>query len=724
MIKSPYNSKALILFSLILIFSFKSSQANQYAFIGVPEKISFKLNNQVATSKCGVSITSPAGEVVEQEVSAPNFQIDIDFTPTSSSKAVFKWTGKVILKGLPPALPCNGGGEFSVDVVSNSPELNSDDLEKFEEAQSKLESKSLREALEIALPIAIRGSKSAQSMSAFIFFNGGNGVRRDLVQAYNFAKVSATESNSKYILGLISLNGLGRPRNCQEGLNHLNEAAALGLPAAYGVLGDAYMYGRCVTRNFEEALKIYQKGVEKRDGASAIGVGTIYENGLGVAASLEEAKIWYQKSRDFGHFRADQLIRKIDRDLADIEARRKKSEDEAQLASIQKGIEEENKRKRNDVAAIYNDETSRAKTVESNVNQSQSVGNAKEQSRYHIRDLTGTEWRVSGASGYEIKYKFFTNGILMIELEGRSITRATWTLNDDEFKITLPNSSILNGSFHLYTAAFNKKDNQIVMHLNGSAQAVKLIPSAGNPQFTNSSPTLERQISEILLQVDVDRSSICSNSFRDIFQSLPSTDYNSIESRIKSFLAGMAIIRHRVVNVPSASRATHLPAMYKDRNKFLDEFKQDFYTDAANYYKNRILVWRYKTCASFEIFSNSYSNAVSSHGFIPAITNFNCIYMTCSGVMDIYRSILTGPTFNLDMNGLLVKFHTALTDFPMEAEIIKILSDINEISGSRMGSVNSSLEFPIAPSSTVYNNNAFVEITQKSMLKIRRALNN
>ncbi len=352
MLQPLKSSRAFIFFTVFFIFSIKSSHADQYAFIAVTEKFSFKLDNQSTSSKCGISVTTPTGEILDQEISAPNFLVSIQFTPTSSNKAIFKWAGKLLIKGLPPTLPCNGSGEFSIDIVSNSPQLNIDDLEKFEQARSKLNSKLAKEALDIALPIAIRGSKSAQSMSAFIFFNGGSGVNRDLSRAYNFAQISSSERASKLILGVINLNGLGRSQNCQDGINYLNEAAELDMPAAYGMLGDAYTSGRCVTRSYQDALKLYQKGVEKRNGASAAGIGSIYENGFGVAINLEEAKIWYQKSREFGHSRADDLIKRIDGKIAIGEEARKRSEEESRLASRRKEISEENEKKRMEIERL------------------------------------------------------------------------------------------------------------------------------------------------------------------------------------------------------------------------------------------------------------------------------------------------------------------------------------------------------------------------------------
>ncbi len=341
-----------IIFLPLLLLTASYSKADQYAFLGVPERFSFQLKNQNATQKCGVSVTTPSGEVIDQEAFAPNFIVNAAFTPTSDSKATFKWTGKILFKGILPTPPCNGSGDFSVDIISSTPQLNNDDLERFEQARSKLNSKLSKDALDIALPIAIRGSKSAQSMAAFIFFNGGPGVSRDLARAYNFAKISSSERSSKLILGIINLNGLGRPQSCQEGVNYLNEVVELDLSAAYGILGDAHLNGRCVARNYPEALRLYQRGVEKRNGTSAAGIGSIYENGFGVAINLEEAKIWYQRAREFGHLRADDMIQRIDRKIATGEETRKKSEEEARLASRRKEISDENDRKRMEIERL------------------------------------------------------------------------------------------------------------------------------------------------------------------------------------------------------------------------------------------------------------------------------------------------------------------------------------------------------------------------------------
>lgn len=333
-------------------YSTALANANQYVFTGIPEKLFLKIENQSSNNKCGIALTLPSGETIDYEAPAPNFILTIDHTAQTTENLVFKWKGKLLFKGIPPTLPCNGSGEIEIPIVSNTPILKSDDLEILEQAKSKLAARQTKDALDTALPIAIRGSKTAQSMVAFIFMNGGESVNRDPRRAYQFAQLSSSERNSKIILGVINLNGIGRPQNCQDGINYLSEAVALDLPAAYSILGEAYMNGRCTTRNYEEALRLFQRGTEKRNGTSAAGIGSIYENGFGVAINLEEAKIWYQRAREFGHLRADDMIQRIDRKIATGEETRKKSEEEARLASRRKEISDENDRKRMEIERL------------------------------------------------------------------------------------------------------------------------------------------------------------------------------------------------------------------------------------------------------------------------------------------------------------------------------------------------------------------------------------
>lgn len=335
----------IFLASLPFLLMANNSKAEQYAFIGVPERFSFQLMQQNASQKCGVSITTPTGEVIEQETFAPNFTVNVTHTPISANKAVFKWNGKILFKGILPTPPCSGSGEFSVDTVSSTPKLNNDDLEQFEQARSKWNSRLPKEALDIALPIAIRGSKPAQAMLAVIFFSGGAGVNRDMIKAYNFAQISSTETSSKLILGRINLHGMGRPQNCQDAITYLNQAIEAEAPAAYGDLGEAYMNGRCVGRNYSEARRLFQIGVEKRHGFSAAQLGNIYENGFGVALDLDEAKSWYQKSREYGFTRAEDMMRRVEAKIISAQEAKKKAEEEAKILVKRKEVADENDRK-------------------------------------------------------------------------------------------------------------------------------------------------------------------------------------------------------------------------------------------------------------------------------------------------------------------------------------------------------------------------------------------
>jgi TPR repeat protein len=62
------------------------------------------------------------------------------------------------------------------------------------------------------------------------------------------------------------LNGDGVPRDAAQGLGWIRKAAARGLPAALGRLGDAYVSGEGVVRDSVEALKWFSLCVAHASG--------------------------------------------------------------------------------------------------------------------------------------------------------------------------------------------------------------------------------------------------------------------------------------------------------------------------------------------------------------------------------------------------------------------------------------------------------------------------
>ena len=61
-------------------------------------------------------------------------------------------------------------------------------------------------------------------------------------------------------------------------------------------LGNLYVFGQGVSKNYNEALKWYRKGAEQGHARSQSNLGNLYLNGLGVPQDDKEAAKWYLKA--------------------------------------------------------------------------------------------------------------------------------------------------------------------------------------------------------------------------------------------------------------------------------------------------------------------------------------------------------------------------------------------------------------------------------------------
>jgi len=88
-----------------------------------------------------------------------------------------------------------------------------------------------------------------------------------------------------------------------EAIAWYTEQAAKGDAAAARRLGVEYMDGKIgvVQRDYERARFYHLQAAKAGDARSMFDLGTIYENGLGVAASLVEGAVWYEWAAKYGH---------------------------------------------------------------------------------------------------------------------------------------------------------------------------------------------------------------------------------------------------------------------------------------------------------------------------------------------------------------------------------------------------------------------------------------
>ena len=74
------------------------------------------------------------------------------------------------------------------------------------------------------------------------------------------------------------------------------KAAEQGAPIAQIKLGECYLYGYGVPKNFEEAVKWFRKSADAGEAYAAYRLGYCYETGSGVTKNYDEAVKWYLTS--------------------------------------------------------------------------------------------------------------------------------------------------------------------------------------------------------------------------------------------------------------------------------------------------------------------------------------------------------------------------------------------------------------------------------------------
>jgi hypothetical protein len=76
--------------------------------------------------------------------------------------------------------------------------------------------------------------------------------------------------------------------------------AKLGDAEAQTQVGNAYIKGKVVDKNYQAALDWYEKAAELGNANAMYNIGVIHDDGLGVKMNYDEAAIWYRKSADAG----------------------------------------------------------------------------------------------------------------------------------------------------------------------------------------------------------------------------------------------------------------------------------------------------------------------------------------------------------------------------------------------------------------------------------------
>ncbi len=132
----------------------------------------------------------------------------------------------------------------------------------------------------------------------------GKGVEQDYSKALNLYLEAASlgDSESKYIAGGMYYKGYGTQKDLNQAFSLLYGAAVKGksTPESQKLLGQFFLTGKSIPRNYTEALKWYSLSAENGDRESQAELAFLYFTGRGIERDFEKAFYWYKKSAEKG----------------------------------------------------------------------------------------------------------------------------------------------------------------------------------------------------------------------------------------------------------------------------------------------------------------------------------------------------------------------------------------------------------------------------------------
>lgn len=333
-----------------------SALAQEVAFVGQTYSLDLKATQTASVKVCNLEITLPDGQKIEREVTAPNYETQVDFIPKVAGKNIIAWEGKLKFRGLNTTLGCSLGGNTAIEVTyPKQAQLDEKDLENIEILKQLESEKKWVEAFAIRKQLAEKGHSPSQASIAIRYYLG-QGVTKNFSEAYKWASLSSeTESSAMNLLGFLYANGYGVKQDCDAAIRHYKLAIDKNNVTAMFNLGRAYITGRCTPLDVTAGMSLLLKAADLRNQSAALFLGEMNENGIATAVNFDEARNWYQKARNLGSARADELLKRLDSKIATTEESRRKAEDEARISVRMKELSSENERKRLEVEKLQNE---------------------------------------------------------------------------------------------------------------------------------------------------------------------------------------------------------------------------------------------------------------------------------------------------------------------------------------------------------------------------------
>ena len=115
----------MIVLAVLTFASLSFAQDSQMTVLqGQISQVPIKIKAANDSSRCNIEIAVPGQNKFEREVSAPDFQTLIDFTPPDEGVFVIEWKGRLKKRGLNSVLGCDGSGKITVTAKAGAEQVS------------------------------------------------------------------------------------------------------------------------------------------------------------------------------------------------------------------------------------------------------------------------------------------------------------------------------------------------------------------------------------------------------------------------------------------------------------------------------------------------------------------------------------------------------------------------------------------------------------------------
>jgi TPR repeat protein len=136
----------------------------------------------------------------------------------------------------------------------------------------------------------------------------------DLVNALRWYKFAQDKEYPLALLKMAELTESGKAgitRSSERATKLYHRAAVLGYPPAQVIMGDKYLSGRGIGRDYALALQWYTSAAELNYAEAEFKLGEMYERGRGVKRNKTSAIAWYRRAKEQGYADAAAKLRRL-----------------------------------------------------------------------------------------------------------------------------------------------------------------------------------------------------------------------------------------------------------------------------------------------------------------------------------------------------------------------------------------------------------------------------